>query len=308
MRGTARLVLGKRPSYELWLAVLSVTLMCFGWGCGGSAQDASAKSAPAPQAEAAEEYAGGMAQTPATTEASPMADGAPGAPGVVLREAGADGNAGNTLGAPTPTPAPPPPPDADAAGESKNAGANVLATGDKPTPLLIYRATLTMAVFETRKSMDAIEQFAKKNGGYLVARDDLSITVRVPAPRFDAALNEIAKEGDELHRQVEVSDVTEQYNDLSIELKNAEAVRERLVALLEKAQKVQEALAVEAELARLTDKIERIKGKLKLLNELVTFSTITVQFQPRPVEKVNSNVALPFPWLKQLGLPELLSL
>lgn len=299
MRGTEQRLSGKLRLGQLWLALLSITLVAFGWGCGSASQDASAKSAPAPEpAPQTEEYAGGMAEGMPAPAMEASMDGAAGEPS-------RDAKPGNSLGAPAP---PPPPGDKDAAGESRNAGANVLATGDKPTPLLIYKATLTMAVFETRKSMDAIEQFARKSGGYLVARDDLSITVRVPAPRFDAALNEIAKEGDELHRQVEVTDVTEQYNDLSIELKNAEAVRERLVALLERAQKVEDALAVEAELARLTDKIERIKGKLKLFNELVAFSTVTVQFQPRPVEKVNSNVALPFPWLKQLGLPELLSL
>ena len=295
-----RLRSGKLRVCQLWLALLSVTLMSFGLGCGAKAYDASVNSAPAPQAEApqASAYRGEAAEEMPASEAASPTGGAAGEPG-------ADTQAGNAMGAPAP---PPPRGDADAASKPAPAGPNVLATGDKPTPLLIYRATLTMAVFETRKSLDAIEQFAKKSGGYLVARDDLSITVRVPAPRFDAALNEIAKEGDELHRQVEVSDVTEQYNDLTIELKNAEVVRERLVVLLERAQKVEEALAVEAELARLTDKIERIKGRLKLLNELVAFSTITVQFQPRPVEKVNSNVALPFPWLKQLGLPELLSL
>jgi len=220
----------------------------------------------------------------------------------------ADGSSGNVLGAP-----PPPPATEEAKGEAQRMappadGEPVLASGEKASPLLIYRAFLTMAVFETKKVMDTIEKLAKASGGYLVARDDVAITVRVPVSKFEAALTDIAKQGDELHRQVQVEDVTAEFNDLSIELKNAQDVRERLVALLDKAQKVEEALAVEAELARLTDKIERIKGRLKLLNELVAFSTVTVRFEARAVEQVNSNVQLPFPWLKQLGLGELLSL
>jgi len=215
---------------------------------------------------------------------------------------------GNALGAQQPAPPSDAGGGAEAAGGTAGPTEPVLATGEKPTALLIYRATLTMAVFETRKVMDAIEALAKATGGYLVARDDMTITIRVPASKFDAALDDIAGKGDELHRQVEVSDVTEQYNDLTIQLKNAEVVRERLVVLLERAQKVEEALAVEAELARLTDKIERIKGRLKLLKELVTFSTVTVRFEARPVERIDSKVQLPFPWLKQLGLGELLSL
>lgn len=288
MRGSIEVLPAKRRFYAWWLGLVTLTLALSSTSCG-AAMEGEATS-PAPQA------AGALADTP-----PPAAPPAPGMPG----EPEADMSSGNTFGAP----APPPPPPSDASGEpAKVDSSAVLASEEKPAPLLIYRATLTMAVFETKKVMDIIEALAKGIGGYLVTRDDLSITVRVPASKFDGALNDIAKQGDELHRQVEVSDVTAEFNDLSIELKNAEVVRERLVALLEKAQKVEEALAVEAELARLTDKIERIKGKLKLLRELVAFSTVTVRFEARPVERVDSHVQLPFPWLKQLGLVELLSL
>jgi len=293
MRGSIEVLPAKRRFHAWWLGLVTFTLALLSTSCG-AAMESNAMDA-APQAPSG----GARAETPTPAPAAAPAPGAPGEPE-------ADMSSGNTLAAPAP---PPPPSDAANPREPANAEpAAVLASEDKPAPLLIYRATLTMAVFETKKVMDAIEALAKAIGGYLVARDDLSITVRVPASKFDGALNDIAKQGDELHRQVEVSDVTAEFNDLSIELKNAEVVRERLVVLLEKAQKVEEALAVEAELARLTDKIERIKGKLKLLRELVAFSTVTVRFEARPVERVDSNVQLPFPWLKQLGLVELLRL
>ncbi|HEY6726910.1 MAG TPA: DUF4349 domain-containing protein [Polyangiaceae bacterium] len=289
MRGTLRSLPDELRFHRWWVGLVAFLCALLLASCGAAAEASSADAA-APQAPS---YVG--AEMP-----GPMP--APGAPA----EGEADMAGGNALGAQ------PPPSPADAREEAalgpSGAGEPVLAAGEKPTPLLIYRATLTMAVFETRKVMDAIEALAKTSGGYLVTRDDMTITIRVPAGKFDAALDDISEKGDELHRQVEVSDVTEQYNDLSIELKNAEVVRERLVALLERAQKVEEALAVEAELARLTDKIERIKGRLKLLKELVAFSTVTVRFEARPVERVDSKVQLPFPWLKQLGLGELLSL
>jgi hypothetical protein len=85
-------------------------------------------------------------------------------------------------------------------------------------------------------------------------------------------------------------------------------VRQRLEALLAQAGSVEDALAVERELARVTESIELYKGKLELLRELVAFSTITVNFRARPTERVNSDVPLPFEWLNQLGLPNLLSL
>lgn len=296
MRQTWRALPAKPAVHGWWVGFLTFLLALLSSSCGAAAEAGASKNAAAPQApqEEAAYNMGGAAPAPA--------------PNVAMPEEGAEQTAGgNAFGAPAPT-APSDGGSDEAAPARAGEGAQVLATGEKSTPLLIYRATLTMAVFETRKVMDAIEVLAKATGGYLVARDDMTITIRVPASKFDGALDDIAEKGDELHRQVEVSDVTEQYNDLTIELKNAEAVRERLVVLLERAQKVEEALAVEAELARLTDKIERIKGRLKLLKELVAFSTVTVRFEARPVERIDSKVQLPFPWLKQLGLAELLSL
>jgi hypothetical protein len=107
---------------------------------------------------------------------------------------------------------------------------------------------------------------------------------------------------------VNVRDVTEQYADLEIRLKNAEAVRQRLEALLAKAGKVEDALAVERELERITQAIEQMKGRLRLLSELVAFSTITANFQARPRDQVGSETRLPFPWLGELGLVPLLNL
>jgi hypothetical protein len=45
-----------------------------------------------------------------------------------------------------------------------------------------------------------------------------------------------------------------------------------------------------------------------MLQELTAFSTITLLFQPRPVDVVDSEVRLPFPWLDELGLTGLLAL
>jgi hypothetical protein len=175
--------------------------------------------------------------------------------------------------------------------------------------LLIYRAQLVLAVFETRVTLDKIELLARQLGGYLVQRSNDLIEVRVPVAKFEQALKDSAALGDELSRQVTAEDVSDQYRDLKIRLRNAEAVRERLAALLARATDVKEALLVEEQLGRVTTTIEQLKGKLKVLDELIAFSTITVRLQPQTShEKLNQRVALPFPWLRDLGLSNLLYL
>lgn len=176
-------------------------------------------------------------------------------------------------------------------------------------PLLIYKADIILAVFEVNKGLDAVEKIARDAEGYLVMRRDDSITVRVPAAGFDSSLQAVLKLGDILQRNLQVDDVTAQMNDLATRLRNAEAMRDRLEQLLKAANTTDDALKVEEQLGRVTGDIESLKGKIRLMSELVAFSTMTVSFRPAAVTgKVNSKFKLPFPWLDDLGLSRLLSL
>jgi hypothetical protein len=266
------------------------------------AKDASwlAEQDAAPEAAAPEAPAEAPEPPPPSPEDSGGTDenevAAAGLPAARLRPVAARGAVtakSAVAGVPEPTPGVPPGTEPASAGRE---------------PLLIYTATVTLAVFETKTALDAIEELARKSGGYLVSRADQSVTVRVPTNAFQGTLGGVSKLGDELHRQVNVRDVTEQFADLEIRLKNAEAVRQRLEGLLAKAQKIEDALAVERELERITQTIEQMKGRLRLLAELVAFSTITVNFQAKPRDQVGSEVRLPFPWLGELGLVPLLNL
>ena len=119
----------------------------------------------------------------------------------------------------------------------------------------------------------------------------------------------IEKVGDVLHRNVVSEDVTAEYRDLEVQLSNMLALRARFEKLLEKAQKVEEALSIERELGRITGEIERIKGRLKLLTDLAQYSTITVTFQPRTSAEVQEGpFLLPLPWVNDVGLRRLMSL
>ncbi|HEX6767593.1 MAG TPA: DUF4349 domain-containing protein [Polyangiaceae bacterium] len=248
----------------------------------------SAEAAPeaaAPEPPPAEEPMAAPARAPSSLgDESKVAQGGP--PRVQTKQEAAD--------VPTPTPGIPP------GSESASAPGR--------EPLLIYAATMTLAVFGTRDAIAAVEELARSKGGYLVSRGDETVTIRVPAKAFQSTLGGVSKLGDELHREVNVRDVTEQFADFEIRLKNAEAVRARLEALLAKAGKVEDALAVERELERVTQTIEQLKGRMRLLSELIAYSTITVNFHARPQDQVGSEVRLPFGWLGALGLPPLMNL
>ncbi len=284
------------------------TLACAVSGCGGSAM-AMAPEKSADGAVATGGMAAPMASPAPQMEADESVNNDADGVGPVTRDARVAAlPPGGTAGAP---PAAPPtaPPGTDTQKPPDNPTATDAGTETRiAAPLLIYTATLNMAVFETQKAIDRTEKVAREMGGYLVRRSDRSITVRVPAKEFHGLLEALAKDGDELHREVTVQDVTEQFYDLQVRLKNAQAVRDRVAKLLEAAKDVTQALAVERELERIAGDVERYQGKLKLFRELIAFSTITVNYEARATDQLQSTVHLPFPWLDQLGLSYLLSL
>ncbi|WP_437510505.1 DUF4349 domain-containing protein [Sorangium sp. So ce1099] len=213
---------------------------------------------------------------------------------------------------PAAPPAPPGPasqPSTTPAGAAGAAQQSAAAASEAPAPLLIYTAQVAMAVFEVGASLGKVEALARELGGFLARRDDRTITIRVPAARFDEALKRLEGLGDMLQRNVVAEDVTEEFLDLGVRIRNARAVRDRLEKLLEKAAKVEESIQLERELARVAGELERLEGRLKFLRDRVAFSTLTVSFQPRSTETITpSGPRLPIDWLNELGLSRLLNL
>jgi len=172
--------------------------------------------------------------------------------------------------------------------------------------MLAYTGHLSMAVYHVTDSIAEVRRLAERSGGYLSVRSDTSITVRVPRERFAGTLALIERVGDVLHRDIKAEDVTDVFVDTDARLRNARAMRDRLASLLLRAP-VKEAIEIERELGRVTEEIERLEGRMKVLRDQVAFSTITVTFEPVREQTVHDTSLLaPFPWLSDLGLQPLL--
>jgi hypothetical protein len=185
--------------------------------------------------------------------------------------------------------------------------AAIAAPGPHDTTKIIRTAELTLAVVHVDRGLASVDAIARDIGGYLSLRTDQQVTVRVPRERFDEAMRRIEQLGDVLHRSVTAEDVTDEYVDLDMRLRNALVVRARLEKLLETAA-VRDAVEIEKELARVTEEIERIEGKLKLLGDRIAYSSITVSFEPSPPQQIRNRALLPFPWMNDVGLSPLLAL
>jgi hypothetical protein len=179
---------------------------------------------------------------------------------------------------------------------------------DTSGPLLIYTATLTMAVFEVRATEAQLLERARGMGGVLATQTDDRLVLRVPAERFHEFLSGVGELGDVLARDIQAQDVGEEFRDVAIRIRNLEVTRQRVEALLAQARDVEQALAVQRELERITTELEALRGRQRFLADRIAFSTITFVFRALPREQLAEEeiFQLPFRWLEQLGLPALL--
>jgi hypothetical protein len=177
-------------------------------------------------------------------------------------------------------------------------------------PLLVYSASFVLAVYEVEKTQSTLKQRAKELGGFISSQTDNQLTLRVPAGQFEAVLLAIEGAGKVRSRNVQAADVGDEYRDLTLRLHTAELLRQRLESMLAKAEKISDALEVQAQIERLVREIEQLKGHLRGLNDRIAYSTITIMFQPesRPDLDDSDVFKLPYSWLDELGLHHLLEL
>ena len=184
------------------------------------------------------------------------------------------------------------------------------ARPEATTPLqriVIYRANLRIATLHPAQAMENALAFAERLDGWLDSMTDHQVVVRVPAAHFRRYLQEIRTYGQVESEQILSQDVTEEFLDLEIRLRTALELRDRYAALLDKAQNVQDALAIEAELARMTSEIEHIKGRLAFLTNHVAFSTVSISFTNIATQLGlnQTRLALPFHWMRDYGVASL---
>jgi hypothetical protein len=160
--------------------------------------------------------------------------------------------------------------------------------------LLIRNGAAIIEVDSIDVAIAAVRAAAQRVGGYVtnVAVQsgeqhvrEATLTLRVPATRFDEALSGLEPIGDVESVNVSAEDVGEEYVDVEARIANSRRLEERLVDLLaRRTGALEDVLAVERELARVREQMERLEGRLRYLRNRINLSTLTVTVhEPRPL-------------------------
>jgi hypothetical protein len=104
-----------------------------------------------------------------------------------------------------------------------------------------------------------------------------SLTIRVPSSRFGDALQQLKSlEGEIATSGVSAQDVTDQFVDLQARLVAKQAEEQRYLAILGRANTIDEILKVDASLANVRTQVEQLTGQINSIKQRTDFSTISM--------------------------------
>lgn len=163
-------------------------------------------------------------------------------------------------------------------------------TAPVPTERKIIRnADLQLEASSPEESQQKITAIAESKGGFVIesqqsssnsnvtVRDIVTMTVRVPAEKFNESLDEIRKVSSRVITEtVRGQDVTEEFVDIEARLKTKRALEEQFLEIMKQGKTVQDALQVQRELATVRGEIEQIEGRKRFLENQSSLSTIRI--------------------------------
>ncbi len=167
---------------------------------------------------------------------------------------------------------------------------------------IIRNADLTLEANSPEEAQQQISSIVDSKGGFVIeskqsssdvqatTRDTITMTLRVPAKKFDETLNEIRKTSSRvIVETVKGEDVTEEFIDIEARLKTKKALEEQFLEIMKRSNSVEDALNVQRELAEVRGEIEQIEGRKRFLENQASLSTIKITLQSPTAFSANSS-------------------
>ena len=169
---------------------------------------------------------------------------------------------------------------------------------------IIRNAELTLEVTAPQEVQRKISSIAESQGGFVVTSEskqrqiaegaqpeiEISLVIRVPAAQFGAAMDQVRSAGNRVvQEKMTGEDVTEEFIDLEARIKTQKALEDQFLEIMKRANKVEDALEVERQIAEVRTEIEKLEGRKRFLENRASLSTITVSLQTPTAIAVNTS-------------------
>jgi len=167
---------------------------------------------------------------------------------------------------------------------------------------IIYTADMHVSVFNVEDTMKKAEALPEALGGWVQARSEGHVQMKIPARRLREAMDEIARWGRVDRKSLQASDVTAEYVDLESRIRVLRSTQAQLLELLTRSKTVEETLNVRKALDQVTMELEVALGRMRQLESQIAFSTLTVDLVEQGPHLPNPSSNDPFPWVDMLGV------
>ena len=153
---------------------------------------------------------------------------------------------------------------------------------------LIRNVNLSLQTKEFDTDLDNMSQKIKDLGGYIQdssvwgsssdysSSRSASYTLRIPSDKLDEFIDVVETLGNVTYKNESVDDVTLRYVDVDSHKKALETEQERLLALLEKAENVEDIITIENRLSDVRYELENYESQIRLLDNQIDYSTVYV--------------------------------
>ena len=159
-------------------------------------------------------------------------------------------------------------------------GGAAYPTGQK----LIRTARMELETTAFEEAVRGLTDLTEQMGGYFESSSVgkrsngrwAEYTVRIPAEKYQAFLDQAGELCHETWRDAQQEDISERYYDTQGRLKTQQIKLERLQALLAKAENMEDIITIESAISETEQMIDDLSGTLRHYDALVDFATINV--------------------------------
>ena len=156
---------------------------------------------------------------------------------------------------------------------------------------IIKNIYLSLETQEFDTAISEIRALVERMGGYVESSDITgtslrdkgqystryaSFTARIPAEKLNSTVDELGSLCNIRNRSENVSDITDTYFDVDGRLNSLRVQEERLLSMMEQAEKLEDMITIESALADVRYEIESLTGQLNRMDSQVSYSTLNI--------------------------------
>jgi hypothetical protein len=161
----------------------------------------------------------------------------------------------------------------------------------QPTALqqrkIIFNATIALRVDDLDEAFNQLFRLVEQTGGYISSSQthgnagsarSSEWTIRIPGVLFSGFTKNVAGLGEVVTNSMTSQEVTAEFHDLDARIRNKQQEEKRLQQYLnDSTAKLEDILKVEREITRVRGEVESMQGRMRVLADLTSLSTVTVR-------------------------------